>query len=162
MTKLMRRTISVCCLLTALSYGNSVTAAEKTVFRVFPLADFLLDGGTCVSPPGPFSNANVRLARGAYSVVAQVGIFNHATTGGNPALPVDTFYRCSLLVNGNPVVGSIVFLRSGTSGTVPLVAAIKGSADMTVAIQCSRDAGPCGMFRLENESITATQVDRVE
>src|SRR5262249_44156832 len=144
MTKLMRRTISVCCLLTALSYGNSVTAAEKTVFRVFPLADFLVDGGQCVVPTGPFSHASVRLAPGAFSVVAQVGIFGHAVTGGNPAFPVHTFYRCSLLVNGNPVVGSIVFLQSGTSGTVPLVAAIQGSADMNVTIQCSRDAGGCG------------------
>jgi hypothetical protein len=162
MTKLMRRTMWACCLLTALSYGNSVTAAEKTVFRVFPLADFLTDGGQCVAPVGPFSNASVTLARGAYSVVAQVGIFNHATTDTNPPTPVHTFYRCSLLVNGNPVIGSIVFLPSGTSGTVPLVAAIKGSADMTVSIQCSRDAGTCGAFRLENQSISATQVDSVE
>src|SRR5262249_52915813 len=74
-TKLTRRTISVCCLLTALSYANSVTAAEKiTVFRTFPDADFLTDGGQCLGglPIGPFSHANVRLAPGAYSVVAQV------------------------------------------------------------------------------------------
>ena len=130
------------------------------MFRVFPVADFQLDGGTCSN--AQFSNANVTLAPGAYSVVAQVGIFQHANTGGNPPRPVDTFYRCSLLVNGNPVIGSVVFLQSGFAGTLPLVAAIKGSADMTVAIQCSRDVSFCGLLRLENESISATQVDSVE
>ena len=160
MTKLMRRTMSACCLLAALSYGNSVTAREKTVFRVFPVADFQLDGGTCSN--AQFSNANVTLAPGAYSVVAQVGIFQHANTGGNPPRPVDTFYRCSLLVDGNPVVSSVVFLPHGFGGTVPLVAAIKRPAEMTVAIQCTRDLGPCGLFRLFSEAISATQVDILE